>query len=152
MCLTEYGEIRPWRSLEPIFGFDHQIAHPPHLVFEVDLIDRSDVCASNALTVQPCRSFMLYETLGVPRTATQDDIKRTYRMLARKYHPVLSKLGEAEERFKEVGEAYKMLKPVAQRPGLPAAARIEPMPTRTPLSKKASAYCGSSTAARRSSA
>ncbi|MCG5076547.1 DnaJ C-terminal domain-containing protein [Paraburkholderia tagetis] len=56
-----------------------------------------------------------YETLGLPRTATQDEIKRTYRKLARKYHPDLSKLGNAEERFKEVGEAYKVLKETEKR-------------------------------------
>jgi curved DNA-binding protein len=51
-----------------------------------------------------------YETLGVPRTATQDEIKQAYRKLARKYHPDVSKEPDAETRFKEVGEAYKVLK------------------------------------------
>lgn len=51
-----------------------------------------------------------YETLGVKRDATQDDIKNAYRKLARKYHPDVSKQPDAEERFKEVGEAYKVLK------------------------------------------
>ncbi|CAB3773534.1 DnaJ C-terminal domain-containing protein [Paraburkholderia humisilvae] len=56
-----------------------------------------------------------YEVLGVPRSATQDDIKRTYRKLARKYHPDLSKLDDAESRFKEVGEAYGVLKDTEKR-------------------------------------
>lgn len=51
-----------------------------------------------------------YETLGVQRDATQDDIKNAYRKLARKYHPDVSKEPDAETRFKEVGEAYKVLK------------------------------------------
>lgn len=51
-----------------------------------------------------------YETLGVKRDATQDEIKNAYRKLARKYHPDVSKQSDAEERFKEVGEAYKVLK------------------------------------------
>jgi curved DNA-binding protein len=56
-----------------------------------------------------------YETLGLARGATQDDIKRAYRKLARKYHPDLSKLDDTEERFKEVGEAYEVLKDPEKR-------------------------------------
>lgn len=51
-----------------------------------------------------------YASLGVPRTATQDEIKNAYRKLARKYHPDVSKEPNAEARFKEMGEAYKVLK------------------------------------------
>ncbi len=51
-----------------------------------------------------------YKILGVPREASQDDIKRAYRKLARKYHPDVSKESDAEARFKEVGEAYEVLK------------------------------------------
>ena len=56
-----------------------------------------------------------YETLGVPRAATQDEIKRAYRKLARKYHPDVSKLADAESRFKELGEAYAVLKDPEKR-------------------------------------
>ena len=56
-----------------------------------------------------------YETLGVPRTATLDDIKRAYRKLARKFHPDVSKQPDAEVRFKEVGEAYAVLKDPEKR-------------------------------------
>jgi curved DNA-binding protein len=56
-----------------------------------------------------------YEALELPRSATQDDIKRTYRKLARKYHPDLSKLDNAEAHFKEVGEAYSVLKDTEKR-------------------------------------
>ena len=51
-----------------------------------------------------------YEVMGVSRDATIDDIKRAYRKLARKYHPDVSKEPDAEERFKELGEAYEVLK------------------------------------------
>lgn len=51
-----------------------------------------------------------YETLGVQRDATPEQIKGAYRKLARKYHPDVSKEADTEARFKEVGEAYKVLK------------------------------------------
>jgi curved DNA-binding protein len=50
-----------------------------------------------------------YQTLGCEKNATQDDIKRAYRRLARKFHPDVNKDPKAEERFKEVGEAYEVL-------------------------------------------
>ena len=56
-----------------------------------------------------------YETLGVTRAASQDDIKRAYRRLARKFHPDVSKEADAESRFKEVGEAYEVLKDPEKR-------------------------------------
>ena len=56
-----------------------------------------------------------YETMGVAREATQDEIKRAYRKLARKYHPDVSEHEEAEARFKEVGEAYEVLKDTEKR-------------------------------------
>jgi curved DNA-binding protein len=56
-----------------------------------------------------------YKTMGVARGATQDDIKRAYRKLARKYHPDVSKEPDAEARFKEVGEAYEVLKDPEKR-------------------------------------
>jgi curved DNA-binding protein len=56
-----------------------------------------------------------YQILGVAREATQDDIKRAYRKLARKYHPDVSQESDAEARFKEVGEAYEVLKDPEKR-------------------------------------
>src|SRR3569832_2416737 len=56
-----------------------------------------------------------YKILGVARNATQDEIKRSYRKLARKYHPDVSKEKDAEARFKEVGEAYEVLKDPEKR-------------------------------------
>jgi curved DNA-binding protein len=56
-----------------------------------------------------------YKIMGVPRDASQDDIKRAYRKLARKYHPDVSKEPQAEVRFKELGEAYEVLKDPEKR-------------------------------------
>ncbi len=56
-----------------------------------------------------------YTIMGVERDATQDEIKRAYRKLARKYHPDVSKEADAETRFKEVGEAYEVLKDPEKR-------------------------------------
>ncbi len=56
-----------------------------------------------------------YEVMGVKRDATQDEIKRAYRKLARKYHPDVSKEPDAEESFKAVGEAYEVLKDPEKR-------------------------------------
>jgi curved DNA-binding protein len=51
-----------------------------------------------------------YEILGVTRGAEADDVKRAYRKLARKYHPDVSKEKNAEDKFKEVQEAYEVLR------------------------------------------
>jgi curved DNA-binding protein len=56
-----------------------------------------------------------YQIMGVKRDATQDEVKRAYRKLARKYHPDVSKESDAEARFKEVGEAYEVLKDPEKR-------------------------------------
>ena len=56
-----------------------------------------------------------YQTLGVARDATPDDIKHAYRKLARKFHPDVSKEKDAEARFKEIGEANEVLKDPEKR-------------------------------------
>jgi curved DNA-binding protein len=56
-----------------------------------------------------------YEILGVSRNATQDEIQKAYRKLARKYHPDVNKSKEAEEKFKSIGEAYEVLKDPEKR-------------------------------------
>jgi len=43
-----------------------------------------------------------YKTLGVEKTASQEEIQRAFRKLARKYHPDINKAGDAEEKFKQI--------------------------------------------------
>lgn len=56
-----------------------------------------------------------YETLGVEKTASQDEIQKAYRKLARKYHPDVNKDPDSETKFKEIGEAYAVLKDEEKR-------------------------------------
>jgi curved DNA-binding protein len=56
-----------------------------------------------------------YKIMGLSLEASQDEIKRAYRKLARKYHPDVSKEAEAEAKFKELGEAYEVLKDPEKR-------------------------------------
>src|ERR1700722_16966079 len=57
-----------------------------------------------------------YEVLGVPRTASEDDIKKAFRKLARQYHPDVAKTKKgAEEKFKEINEAYEVLSDSTKR-------------------------------------
>ena len=54
-------------------------------------------------------SKSLYETLGVSQNASEADIKKAYRKLARQFHPDINKEADAEEKFKEVNAAYEIL-------------------------------------------
>lgn len=56
-----------------------------------------------------------YRIMGVARHATLDEIKRSYRKLARKYHPDVSKEPDAQSRFREINEAYEVLKDPQKR-------------------------------------
>lgn len=56
-----------------------------------------------------------YKIMGVPENASADDIKKAYRTLARKHHPDLNKDTDSAEKFKELGEAYEVLKDPAKR-------------------------------------
>lgn len=56
-----------------------------------------------------------YKILGIPRSATDDEIKKAYRKLALRYHPDKNKSPNAEEKFKEVAEAYEVLSDKSKR-------------------------------------
>src|SRR5439155_26071261 len=57
-----------------------------------------------------------YETLGVPKTASEEEIRSAFRKLARKYHPDVAKDKKvAEEKFKEINEAYEVLSDAEKR-------------------------------------
>lgn len=76
-----------------------------------------------------------YQIMGLNRNASQDEIKRAHRKLARKYHPDVSKDADGEARFKEVGEAYEVLKDPEKRaaydrldPNMQADQEFQPPP------------------------
>src|SRR5919201_182474 len=56
-----------------------------------------------------------YKILGVERNASEDEVKKAYRKLARKYHPDVSKEANAKEKFQEVSEAYETLRDKEKR-------------------------------------
>lgn len=56
-----------------------------------------------------------YDVLGISRTASEDEIRKAYRRLARQYHPDINKEDGAEEQFKEINEAYEVLNNSEQR-------------------------------------
>jgi len=57
-----------------------------------------------------------YQSLGVPRTASDADIKKAFRKLAREFHPDVAKdKKRAEEKFKEINEAYEVLGDLEKR-------------------------------------
>ena len=68
-----------------------------------------------------------YEILGVPRGASQDEIKQAFRKLARQYHPDVSKDPNAEERFKEMNEAYSVLSDEQKRAQYDRFGRVDNM-------------------------
>jgi curved DNA-binding protein len=67
-----------------------------------------------------------YQIMGVARDASVDDIKRAYRRLARKFHPDVSKEKDAEARFKEIGEAYEVLRDPEKRAAYDALGTRKP--------------------------
>jgi curved DNA-binding protein len=73
-----------------------------------------------------------YTTLGIERDSSQDQIKKAYRKLARQYHPDVAKEAEAEERFKEISEAYQTLSDPEKRQAYDELGRHRPDEDFTP--------------------
>jgi molecular chaperone DnaJ len=67
-----------------------------------------------------------YQTLGVPRSASQEDIKRAFRQLAREHHPDVNQDPQAAERFKEINEAYQILSDPERRSMYDRTGRVAP--------------------------
>jgi molecular chaperone DnaJ len=93
-----------------------------------------------------------YEVLGVSRTASQDEIKRAFRRLARQYHPDINKAPDAEARFKEINEAYEVLSDADKRamydrfghsgPGMGAGPSYDPFGAGDPFGSIFEAFFG----------
>ena len=102
-----------------------------------------------------------YEMLGVPRDASEEDIRSAYRKLAREYHPDVNKDPDAEDRFKEISEAYEVLRDPEKRErydrlgaeleGRPGRLRRVGVRRRGMATAAASATCASSSGRRRRS-
>ena len=104
-----------------------------------------------------------YEILGVPRNASKDELKKAFRQLARQYHPDVSSESDAEERFKEINEAYTVLNDDQKRAAydrfghagvnatavFPAAVSAADFPASTRFSRRSSAGWVASAVARR---
>ena len=88
-----------------------------------------------------------YETLGVERGASQDEIKQAYRKLARKYHPDVSKVPDAEARFKEVGEANEVLQDPEKRAAYDQMGANWTAPARSSRPRRRAGTRGSNSAA-----
>ena len=81
-----------------------------------------------------------YEVLGVDKNASEDEIKRAYKKLARKYHPDMNPGDkEAEEKFKEINEANEVLSARRRRPAMTSLALPAPIPITAPVRAAASA-------------
>lgn len=83
--------------------------------------------ANNSKVQQQDQERDLYEVLGVAKTATEDEIRKAFRSMSRKYHPGkisnfknlyfqdINKEADAEERFKEINQAHEILKDAQKR-------------------------------------
>src|SRR3989304_418045 len=83
-----------------------------------------------------------YETLGVPRAATPEEVKKAFRRLAMKYHPDRNKSDDAHERFKSINEAYEGLSAPERRRSPPPSRRSAPTAA-APASSAASSRASS---------
>src|SRR5689334_5680682 len=85
-------------------------------------VGRSRVASSHlgaprfAISIMSVEYKDYYKILGVPRTANEDEIRKAFRALARQYHPDVAKdKKSAEEKFKEINEAYEVLSDASKR-------------------------------------
>lgn len=107
--------ITPWRTAHPFRQHSGRSAAAPSCHSDspaARVATRPDSPSGTPFANDPPMSVQYrdyYDALGVPRTATDEEIKRAYRKLAREHHPDINKAPGSEARFKEFSEAYEVL-------------------------------------------
>src|SRR3990167_5511810 len=93
------------------FVFFLMIRRPPRsTLFPYTTLFRSQPFSSKRAHTGPMEFKDYYQTLGIARTASEEDVRKAYRKLARKYHPDVSKEADAQARMRDINEANDVLR------------------------------------------
>ncbi|MFG3438361.1 DnaJ domain-containing protein [Nonomuraea sp. NPDC047897] len=124
----EDGNTAVWRDVHGVLRSRRITADRPLVPPEKRMMPHAATCPGRPRVQAPpppppLRERPLYDLLGVTRTATQDDIRRAYRRLARQMHPDVNPDPKVAARFQEIGEAYHVLSDPGRRASYDATGR-----------------------------